>query len=224
MISFWDIYLRIKNTDFGNAVFITVCFIFGLFVYCVAEGELIEKTSVFATAVIAAAAFRLQNIANKKDKTKSRQGEIISSCKSIKNSFLDTREANSDGNVVFKRINGNGIQALNQENRHIYFEVDFSCNKSTRECTLIATIKNLKSDNYNEYREPYKVVHYISTATTDAVEILNVASSDEYVEETEEYLSLKPLAIGKIGNYEWDEIRSVLANILTSYAMKKENS
>ena len=221
-MSRWQLYLKIKNIDTDNAMFIVWCLIFAYFIFCIAEGETVEKTNVFATVVLAVAAYLFQRNTKKANSTKNRQEDIINSCKLIRSSFLDTREVNSDGCVVQSRVDEDGIQILNQEKRYVYFEFDFNCNKTKDECTLYVTIKNLKGDDREKYEEPYWLIHYISTATTNAVEILNVEKSNEYVEETEGYLNISPVAVEKIGNYEWNQIRAVLANILTSYAMKKE--
>lgn len=216
-------YVKRKNIDTGNAVFISACVIFALFVFFVIKGEAVEKTNVVATIIIALVALRIQHLASRKEKTQRRRDEILNSCKLINDSFLDTKKPDDKGNVVYSRVDENGIMVMNQEKSYVYYEVDFNSKKSTKECTLYVTIRNLKGNDWRDYYEPFKCIHYISTASTNALEILNMRGTSEYVEETEGYLSIEPLSIGKIGNYEWDEIKSVLANILTTYAMEKEN-
>lgn len=222
MRRFRSLNIWIKNQSYGNIRLVLWCAIFSYIVLWVLPGAMVERFNVVATVVIALAALHLQSLSSKKDRSDDKEERILNYCKLIKNSFIDTRSPDDEGNVKFTRVDEKGIKAINEEKYPIYFEVDFIFNTLTNECALYVTIRNLKSDNYEDYYEPFKCIHYISTNTTNGVEILNVRKSDSYVEETEGNISLEPLLISEIGNYEWKEITAVLANILTSYAMKRE--
>ena len=223
------LYFKLKSSNLIYAVFILACLLIVIYVFNL-EGSAIEKIGIsvaVASVLVALIGFMdkifLRNASNAESKAEERESELLDICSLIKNSFVDTRFSDDEGSVAFRRIDENGIKVLNEENKcYIYIEVNFTYSGSTKDCELHVIVRNLKGDDWRDYEEPYKIIHYKSTATSHVAKILNVRNSDEYVEETEGYHKFEPLGVGAIGDNEWNEIISVLSNILTAYAMERE--
>lgn len=224
------IYFKVKDFGLSYVVLILACLLIVISVFYL-EGSTNEKIGIsiaVVSALIALIGFMdkvfSRSTSSAESKAEDRESNLLDICLLIKNGFADTRKTDDEGNVVFSRVDENGIRVINGEDKsYIYIEINFTYNISTKGCELIVIIKNLKGSDWRDYEEPYKIIQYKSIATGHVAKILNVRNSEEYVEETEGHLSIEPLSIGKIGNYEWDEIKSVLENILTSYAMEQEH-
>ena len=224
-----EFYFKIKNFSLSYVVLILACLLIVATVFFL-EGSTNEKIGIsiaVASVLVALIGFMdkifSRNASNAESKAEERESELLHICSLIKNNFVSTRFFDDEGSVAFKRIDENGIKVLNEENKcYIYIEVDFVYYGSIKDCELHVMVKNLKGDDWRDYEEPYKIIHYKSTAASHVAKILNVRSSDEYVEETEGYHKFEPLGVRAIGDNEWNEIISVLSNILTEYAMERK--
>ena len=212
-------YAKVKNAVSRNSTLIALV-IFAVLIFCTFSKDMVERTGIFATVVIAAAALHLQNNASKKDEVGNKEKKILDSCKLIRDNFVLKYSLNSPNEIKLDFVDQNGLKIPTEKNGNVYIEVSFSYIKLTKECTLYVLIKSLKGDNFRDYIKPYRCIHFISTNVTNAIEIIDVADVQDNTGQVTEIQDIKSLSIENIKNDEWNEIMSVLSRVLTSYAMR----